>query len=205
MRIGIDFDNTIAGYDALFAQLAQERGLFAVAPANKRDLRDALRRQPDGESQWRRLQTAAYGTRMADAELIDGVAPFLNACRVAGVEVHIVSHKTRHASYESDGTDLRRAAMDWMQAQRFFAADNFGLQPEQVHFTDTRSDKVARIDALDCEQFIDDLEEVFAEPGFPARVRGILFDPTGHGGSVDGLLRCRHWDEIRRHVFGRRH
>jgi len=205
MRIGIDFDNTIAGYDALFAQLAQERGLFATAPASKRALRDDLRRRPDGECEWRRLQTAAYGARMADAELIDGVAPFLNACRVAGITVCIVSHKTRYANFEPDGVDLRAAAMTWMEAQRFFAADGFAIDPADVHFTDTRSDKVARIDELGCSQFIDDLEEVFAEPGFPSEIGAILFDPAGLGGEIAGVLRCRHWNDIRRHVFGRRH
>ena len=61
MRVGIDFDNTIAAYDGLFARLAAERNLFADPPAAKRRLRNELRRRPDGESEWRRLQALAYG------------------------------------------------------------------------------------------------------------------------------------------------
>lgn len=204
MRIGIDFDNTIAGYDALFAALAEDEGALSRAPANKRELRDALRCRPDGEARWQRLQAAAYGRRMADAELIDGVARFLNACRVAGIDVHIVSHKTRYANNASDGTDLRVAALNWMRAHHFFDDECFGLRPDHVHFNDTRDAKLARIAELDCACFIDDLEEVFAEPGFPATVDRLLFDPAGNGTPCAAVKRFRHWDEIREYVFGRR-
>ena len=45
MLIGIDFDNTIAGYDRAFAAEAARRGVIALgAPATKRSIRDRLRR-----------------------------------------------------------------------------------------------------------------------------------------------------------------
>lgn len=206
MRIGIDFDNTIAGYDGLFATLAEERGLFQQAPLSKRDLRDALRQRPEGELTWRRLQAEAYGGRMAGAELQDGVERFIQICRQAGVAVSIVSHKTQIANFASDGTDLRRAATDWMEAHGFFDTAGLCLNRDDVHFEDTRAAKVARIGALNCHWFIDDLEEVFAEPGFPSFARAILYDPHGADtltdGAGDGLLRCRHWDEVGGYVFG---
>ncbi|MBL6951802.1 MAG: hypothetical protein ISR50_04170 [Alphaproteobacteria bacterium] len=214
MRIGIDFDNTIAGYDGLFATLAEERGLFQQAPVGKRDLRDALRQRPEGELTWRRLQAEAYGGRMGDAELQDGVAQFIQLCRQSGVAVSIVSHKTRHANFASDGTDLRRAATNWMAAHGFFDATGLQLNRDDVHFEDTRAAKVAKIAQLNCRWFIDDLEEVFAEPGFPSFARAVLYDPHGADiaardgardgatASSDNLLRCRHWDEIGGHVFG---
>jgi hypothetical protein len=202
MRIGVDFDNTIAGYDALFATLASERGLLPEPPQSKRLLRDALRRRDGGESDWRRLQSAAYGARMAEAELIDGADRFLRACRTAGAEVFIVSHKTRYANFESDGTDLRRAALRWLNARRFFDEGGFGLCPDQVFFEDTRQAKAARIEALDCNVFVDDLEELFREPGYPEAARKILFDPDGMAETDASVTRCRHWDEIRDAVFG---
>ncbi len=204
MRIGIDFDNTIAGYDGLFATLAEERGLFQQAPVGKRDLRDALRQRPEGELTWRRLQAEAYGGRMGDAELQEGVAQFIQLCRQSGIAVSIVSHKTRHANFASDGTDLRRAATNWMAAHGFFDATGLQLNRDDVHFEDTRAAKVAKIAELNCQWFIDDLEEVFAEPGFPSFARAVLYDPhlTDIAASSDNLLRCRHWDEIGGHVFG---
>ena len=211
MRIGIDFDNTIAGYDALFASLAEERGLFQRAPTAKRELRDALRQRPEGELTWRRLQAEAYGGRMAGAELLDGVDRFIQSCRQAGVAVSIVSHKTQHANFASDGTDLRRAATTWMEEHGFFDAMGLHMNPDDVHFEDTRAAKVARIAELNCAWFIDDLEEVFAEPGFPKTARAVLYDPHASGAAApdaDGtedLLRCRHWDEIGGYVLGARH
>lgn len=202
MRVGVDFDNTIAGYDALFAALAAEQRLFDEPPPSKRLLRDALRQREGGEETWRRLQSMAYGARMRDAALMDGADRFLDACRTAGMEAVIVSHKTRFANFESDGTDLRQAALSWLAAHGFFADDGFGLRPDQVFFEDTRADKVARIASLGCAVFIDDLEEVFQEPGYPADTRKILFDRDGMTGESDGMTRCRHWDEIRHVVFG---
>ncbi|MDA1099960.1 MAG: hypothetical protein O2967_13345 [Proteobacteria bacterium] len=211
MRIGIDFDNTIAGYDGLFATLAEERGLFQQAPVGKRDLRDALRRRPEGELTWRRLQATAYGARMGDAELQDGAARFIRICGQSGITVSIVSHKTRHANFASDGTDLRRAATMWMEAHGFFDAMGLKLSRDDIHFEDTRAAKVAKIAELNCQWFIDDLEEVFAEPGFPGSARAVLFDPHGAAVTAAGvaagadLLRCRHWDEIGGHIFGAGH
>ena len=50
LRIGIDFDNTIACYDRLFAGLAAEIGVVAKA---KQAVRDAVRMLPEGETRWR--------------------------------------------------------------------------------------------------------------------------------------------------------
>ena len=86
MRIGIDFDNTIAGYDHLFAALAVEHGHFAsAAPASgKKAVRDTLRNQAGGEIAWQRLQALAYGSRMSGAEINPGFTDFVAACRGAG-------------------------------------------------------------------------------------------------------------------------
>lgn len=73
MRIGVDFDNTLACYDALFAGLAREEGLLThTPPGGKRRVRDAVRKLPDGELAWRRLQGLAYGRHMARATLVSG-------------------------------------------------------------------------------------------------------------------------------------
>ena len=208
MLIGIDFDNTIAGYDRLFARLAVEYGLLERAPVGgKRAVRDAIRaRTRDGDIAWQRLQAIAYGRRMVEAEMIVGVADFLAACRARGVPVRIVSHKTRHAAYDPDQVDLRLAAINWMQSKGFFDAAGFGLAPGQVFFEASRHDKVRRIRELGCTHFIDDLEEVFAEPGFPSEVRAILFDPNGSTTPQGGnCMPLGAWQEITEYVLGARH
>ena len=61
-----------------------------------------------------------------------------------------------------------------MESLSFFEPDGFGLDPASVYFETTRAEKVTRIAALNCSHFIDDLEEVFLEPGFPGAVEGYL-------------------------------
>lgn len=176
MRIGLDFDNTLVGYDHLFAAEAAARGL-PDAGGGKRALRDGLRRLADGETLWQEMQAAVYGRRMAEARLMPGAGAFLRGCRDAGVPVAIVSHKTRHARRDPGGVDLPAVALRWMRGQGFFDADGYGLLPEQVFFEPTRHDKLQRIAALGCTDFVDDLIEVFEEPDFPADVRRHLYDP----------------------------
>ncbi|MAG68830.1 MAG: hypothetical protein CL471_00800 [Acidobacteria bacterium] len=201
MRIGVDFDNTLAGYDHLFAEAVRGRGWTDVPlDQGKQALRDALRAGSDGENNWRSLQAEVYGARMAEARLLDGAADFFGHCRERGVTVSIISHKTRYAAADPGGVDLRAASLDWMTAQGFFREEGFGLDPAQVFFEPSRADKLARIAALDCTHFIDDLEEVLLAPEFPKGVKRYLI-----GAEVDapGLTLCGNWRDITEGIFGR--
>lgn len=200
-RIGIDFDNTIAGYDHVFAEAAVELGLgLAPAGAGKAGVRDALRRLPDGESRWMRLQGQVYGRFMERARLIDGVGDFLRRCRSQGMPVAIVSHKTQYGHFDEARVDLRDAARRWMTAQGFFDPDGFGLDPTQVFFEPTRASKIARIAALGCTVFIDDLPEVLDDPDFPVVTERHLYRPIGADGNDETVRRPyqvhHHWSRI---------
>jgi hypothetical protein len=201
MRIGVDFDNTLAGYDHLFAEAARGRGWTEVPlDQGKQALRDALRAGPDGENNWRSLQAEVYGARMAEARLLDGVAEFLGHCRERDVMVSIVSHKTRYAAADPGGVDLHTASLDWMTAQGFFEGEGFGIDPGQVFFEASRADKLARIAALECTHFIDDLEEVLLAPEFPKDVKRYLI---GAIVNAPGLTSCGNWQDITDDIFGR--
>ena len=84
-------------------------------------------------------------------------------------------------------------------AQGFFGEEGFGLDPAQVFFEANRAEKLARIAALDCTHFIDDLEEVLLAPEFPKGVKRYLI-----GAAVDapGLTSCRNWRDITEGIFG---
>jgi hypothetical protein len=122
------------------------------------------------------LQAAVYGAHMADANLIDGAREFLLACRRNGVELAVVSHKTRYAAADPDGIDLHEVSLAWMADRGFFDADGIALSPDSVYFEPTRECKCRRIAALGCGHFVDDLEEVFHDPAFPGGVNRILLD-----------------------------
>ncbi|MBF0332454.1 MAG: hypothetical protein HQL40_02255 [Alphaproteobacteria bacterium] len=197
-RIGLDFDNTLVGYDPLLRRVAGEWGMAADG-LGKKAIRDAFRASPEGDLAWQRLQGVVYGPRMAEAEMIEGVAPFLEACRALGVRLFVVSHKTERAGIDETGTNLRDAARAWMRGNGLF--DRFGLAEADVFFESTREAKVARIASLAVEAFVDDLEEVFAEPGFPEGVDRLLFHPGGEppAGPWRGF---RDWEAIRRDLLG---
>jgi hypothetical protein len=197
MRIGVDFDNTLANYDALFATLATESELVpdlpGWPPVQKTVLRDCLRAVKGGEEEWQRLQALAYGPRLKDATLMPHAEEFLRQCGARQIEVTIVSHKTQFAACKDVGDDLRKAAMDWMSDHGFFGA--LGLSPDRVIFEDDCAAKVARIAELDVTYFVDDLEEVLRHPKFPDSVVALLFDPKGAAKSGP-YHTMRIWNEI---------
>jgi hypothetical protein len=199
MRIGIDFDNTLIDYDQVFLAAARERGLVSRDfVGSKRAVRDAIRLLPEGELTWQQLQGYVYGAGIGGAVPFPGATEFLRRCVRSGAETFIVSHKTRYGHYDPARIDLREAALGWMHAQGFLGADD-GISADRVYFADDRGDKLARIAALGCTHFIDDLEEVFADPGFPPGVQRILFAETG-ADCCDA--HCLDWREINVAVFG---
>lgn len=196
MRIGIDFDNTLVDYDRVFLEAARERGLVPRDfTGSKKAVRDAIRLLPDGESVWQRLQGHVYGAGIGGAVPFPGAREFLFRCVREGVETVIVSHKTRFGHYDPARVDLREAARDWLGAQGFLEA----VPADRLYFEDDRERKIARIAALGCTHFIDDLEEVFADPSFPAGVQRILLAESG-AAPCDAL--CGNWRDVTVAVFG---
>jgi hypothetical protein len=204
--VGIDFDNTLVSYDAIIHRAAIDRGLIgADTDVVKRTVRDRIRLGPGGEIEWQKLQALVYGPLMPQARLIDGVSDFVRACRAGGVAIHVVSHKTEYAGCDATGTNLRTAAFEWMTAHRFFDAGGLALGRGDVYFEGTREAKIARIASLGCTHFVDDLEEVFREPSFPAGVERLLYAPDAAAPAVSGDVRVMpSWTAIGDYLFGAR-
>jgi len=195
--LGIDLDNTLVCYDGLFHSTAHEEALIdPAAPKSKERIRDSIRLLPEGERKWTRLQAIVYGPRMSGATAFAGTEDFLRNCARRQVRTVIVSHKTRFATLDGKQVDLRRAALDWMESKNFFGPNGCGLSPEQVFFESTRAEKLDRIRALGCTHFIDDLAEVFAEPGFPRGVAKLLFAPHGATAAAGDVKVFRTWEEL---------
>ncbi len=174
MRLGIDLDNTIIDYARAFAAAAVEAGVTGERFRGKTALRDGLRARPDGERLWQRVQALAYGPLISRAEPYSGVEAFFERARAQQLPIVIVSHKSAFAAGAPAGPNLRECAEEWL-AIRGFVRD--GLPA--VYFEDTRAKKCARIAALELTHFVDDLVEVFADPGFPAGCARWLFAPDG--------------------------
>ena len=201
MIIGIDFDNTIVSYDALFHRVAHEQGLIPPdLPVSKTAVRDHLR-AAGREAAWTEMQGTVYGARIAGADPFPGVFDFFLACRRRGVPVRIISHKTRHP-YQGESHDLHAAARAWLHARGFVDHAGTGLGDEHVFFELTKAAKLGRIAACGCTHFIDDLPELLAEPGFPANVERILFDPQFHHTTFRHGRRATDWVALQEALLG---
>jgi hypothetical protein len=200
LRIGIDFDNTIITYDEVFCGLAKRWGLIdQTFSGRKQALRDTIRFLPEGEFAWQRLQGQVYGKGIAEAKMVAGFEAFLRRCRAEKCSVVIVSHKTDYGHYDLDRVNLRKAALDWMAAMGLFDHPH-AIPLKNVYFESTREEKLSRIAALSLTYFIDDLEEVLTDPGFPPNVRRILFAETERSPAALYTV-CPTWRDVEQQVF----
>lgn len=191
--IGVDFDNTIVCYDALFHKVCRERGLIPEdVPVNKSDVRNFLRRA-GREDDWTEMQGYVYGARMSEAVPYPGVIEFFRSVRSRGNQLCIISHKTK-TPFRGAAYDLHRAAFDWLEAKNFLSPTGAGLTLEDVHFEITKEAKIERIRSRGCQDFIDDLPEFLLEPGFPVATRRILFDPNKLYPDTPGVTRVMSWE-----------
>jgi len=196
-RIGIDFDNTLIDYDAVF--LGHARALRLLKEdfrGGKEAVRAAVRGRPDGEQDWQRLQGLVYGSGIRDAVMFEGADAFLRRARSEGHEIVIVSHKTQFGHFNAARIDLRAAARAWMSDNGFFSEDGFGIHPDNVLFETTRSEKIERIAQLACTHFIDDLPEVLDDPNFPSGVAKVLFTNGIRVDCAHRLDAFAHWGDI---------
>jgi hypothetical protein len=191
MRVGIDLDNTIISYDRLFVQLASERFLIPSGfPPNKQAIRDHLRAQGQ-EDRWTELQGLAYGSRIDEAVMFDGVQDFFQKCHAAGVDWIIISHRSL-VPYLGEPVDLHAAAFDWLMKQQLIGIHSL----DRVKLSVTREAKLQSIQQSQCDVFIDDLPELLLDPAFPQGVRRILFDPANQNRDSAEYERARSWWEI---------
>lgn len=193
MHIGLDFDNTIVSYDALFHKVALEGGWITnEVPVTKLSVREHLR-SIGKEFVWTEMQGYVYGARMDEALAYPGVLDCLSWARELGIVVSIVSHKTRHP-FLGEPYDLHLAAAHWID---LYLKDAKGplVQSDQVYFELTKESKVNRIADIGCTVYVDDLPEILNANGFPVNTQKILFDPDGHH-LAQNLPRACSWGEV---------
>ena len=195
MRIGLDFDNTIVSYDELFHKVAVEQGAVPPeTPINKVAVRDYLRRA-DREDEWTAMQGYVYGARMHEAVAYAGLSAALRHAVTAGHQLCIVSHKTRHP-FMGPQYDLHAAARGWIE--QHLAGEAGLIDTANIYFELTKTEKIARIAALECDVFVDDLPEILLADNFSPTVARVLFDPEANhaDGATNALYRLKRWQEF---------
>ncbi|MDC0335562.1 hypothetical protein OAN24_01515, partial [Pseudodesulfovibrio sp.] len=196
------FDNTLVAYGHAFRDLAVERGLVPEAmPPDKMTVRTHVWGHHD-DIEWQKLQVAVYGHNIDRGRLMDGAADFLVQCRDRGINLSIVSHKSEFSAIDPGGVNLRQAALGWMEDRGFFlpvCSGGFGFSPGDVFFESKREGKVARINGLGCDVFVDDLIEVLDHADLDDSIERILFQDKP--GEADCCVLAGPWPTIARHLF----
>ena len=208
MIIGIDLDNTIIDYRNAFWQTALATGILndtgRKSDSNKKDtfpsknaIKSYLLCRENGDYQWEALQGQVYGQYIHNAQIFPGVANFLLHCKVRGVKVYIISHKTEFGHHDTSQTPLREEALNFLKQNDLLSGD-YGIQEKDVFFFDTRHEKVNKVKELKCSYFIDDLPEVFREDNFPKKTTKILFDIQS-----EHAMNCarKSWQDVNKFVF----
>ena len=200
MLIGLDFDNTLACYNDVFSLEAKKEGLVSENwEGSKNDLKLHLDNLQDGQTKWQKIQGKVYGPSMQKAILFPGVARFLLRCKLEGHRVFIISHKTKYGHFDETKTLLRDAALKWMDSQGFFIDNLYGINKKNIFFANTQSEKVAIINSLNLDVFIDDLDEIFLNHDFP-EIKKILFNQSSLNQSNAELY--NNWSDIEKASIG---
>ena len=203
LRIGLDFDNTIANYDQAFPEVARILGYETNnlnATLNKRELKLELLKQSDVDTAWQKVQGLVYGKYIDLASLYPGVCEFVLRALASGHEIFIVSHKTELGHFDESRTPLRQAATTWLINQNLVGDSDSKINSQNIFYAETRDEKIDKIIELQLDVFIDDLDEVLSDKSFPRSTKKILF------GSADTtspeILAMQSWREVGDELFG---
>ena len=191
--LGLDFDNTLVSYDEIFHKIALERGLIStgVSP-NKIEIRDYLRGQGKDE-EFTLMQGEIYGNRILEAKPMDGMIKALWQLKKRGIKMVIVSHKTK-TPYKGPKYDLREAAYSWLKHHKFFDQDVLDWTEDEIHFADTKEEKVGKIIEIGCDAYIDDLREILEK--LPENMLKIHYDKDSISKvETSSIKTLGRWDE----------
>ena len=103
MKIGIDFDNTIAEHEQSFINVAIKKKIINKnwQGNGKKDLKNFIYYKKNGKKKWMEVQGLVYGKYMEHAKLIPNVVNFLKLCKAKKHELFIISHKTKYGHFDS--------------------------------------------------------------------------------------------------------
>ncbi len=193
IKLGIDFDNTLITYDLLFKKAALEKNLI---PSNFLESKSLIRnylRDKGQEKLFTILQGEVYGSRIFEASQSEGMYEALKKAKNNGIELFIVSHKTK-TPYEGPKYNLHNAASNWLEKNLFFDKSGINIPRKNVYFEVTKIKKIKRIESLGCTHFIDDLPEILDM--INSKVKKILYNPRLNYLKKNDYINMKNWSEL---------
>lgn len=196
LHIGLDLDNTIICYNAIFLQAARERGWISqYERINQADLKRLLIAADGDDHRWQWLQGQIYGLRAAEAAPFDDVIAVLRRWQENGYRVTVVSHKTNYSNWDPT-IALRDAAAHWLARHKFVDQDKNNSLLDCVLFESSHQEKLARIRRLACDIFVDDKLSILTDHQFPPETIPVHFAPFEKNESSASPLVVRTWEAI---------
>ncbi len=198
MIIGFDFDNTIINYSDSFKILARKKKLVPQnLSSDKVTIRNYLR-DKNLEDKWTALQGEVYGKNIMRAKIYDGVQDTFEYLLKNKYTIKIISHKTKYP-FIGKKINLRISALKWIEKNllKKISKSNFSLS--DIFFENTIEEKIAKVQELKCDIFIDDLPEVLNL--LPKRIKKILFSPVSNVISNHSFTVMKSWKEFNKIVF----
>lgn len=198
MKIGIDFDNTIANYENAFYRAALDRGLVPKDISQKKNhVRDFLNKN-NKKNAFTELQGYIYGARMDLARPFVHSLDFIKKAKIKNHEIYVVSHKSRHP-IRGPKYNLHEAATNFLVDWGFLDQDCLTLS--DIYFEETKEKKISRIYDLEIEIFIDDLPEILHLLDLMNNKNKILFDPGNIYSQMDfPFLNIDSWLNIAKYL-----
>jgi hypothetical protein len=166
---GFDLDNTLIDYSGAVEEYCRIKSLIPCS--NIGMLREQLGKNSTSDHDWQLAQGWLYTEGLMLAQPGLGSVDLCKYLVQEGYQLFIVSHKTSHTPDFCGRISLHELANNWIKKSSI--ADYF-KETEQIYYESTRELKVKRIRELALNYFVDDLEEVFNESGFPINTKSFL-------------------------------
>jgi len=174
-RFGFDLDNTLIDYSISVQEYCNTNSLEECKTID--ELRKLLRTSDTSGRRWQEAQGWLYTDGLNFARPAFGAVGLCRYLKLNEFELQIVSHKTTHTPDFCGGKPLLEVAGKWIADGELAA---YFPDKSMIHYESTRKLKIARIQALDLNYFVDDLKEVFEEPGYPKEITSFLLQDMEH-------------------------
>lgn len=173
MKLGIDLDNTVIDYSNSYKILSRQFN-YPRQINSRNKIRETFRRNDGKDDEWQKFQAELYTRGLTYARPGYFVLEFIEKLKIRGIELFIVSHKTKNKKINGEEFEFRITAKEWLISNKI--VPNL-INDSNVIFCETRDLKVKVIENLNLNYFIDDLVEVLEHEYFPSKTVGIYYDP----------------------------
>jgi hypothetical protein len=120
---------------------------------------------------WNKAQSWIYTDGLHFAEPAAGLEDLLRWLNNNNYEITIHSHKTKETPQSSGSLNLRTPMEKWFKTSILAQYLNFS---SQVHFYESKDEKIEGIRKAQLDIFVDDLIEIFLHPRYPHKIQSFL-------------------------------